>query len=82
MKLETKMTVSFAIVAFAVLVISSAPAVAVVLGTAVIGFIGWHVGCALAPDDVVEPTKSEGFTRRPDGTYEFKDTDHRNYEDF
>lgn len=69
MKLETKMAVSFAIVAFAVLVISSAPAVAVVLGTFVLGLVGWHVGCVLAPKDTDRPTTYTNFEDGPTSPY-------------
>lgn len=79
MRLETKAATIAGTATLTVLAICQVEPVIIFFATAIAGVIGWYIGCTLAPD---EPVQGDGFTRRPDGTYEFKDTSHRNYEDF
>lgn len=79
MRLETKAAAIAGTATLAVLAICQVEPVIIFFATAIAGGISWYIGYTLAPDESVQ---GDGFNRRPDGTYEFKDNSHRNYEDF
>jgi len=60
MKLETKVGSATGIAVFATFAACQIDPVLTIIATVIAGYIGWHVGCMLSPD---EPVKGENKHR-------------------